>query len=364
MPFDGSGNFSRVMDWTDDAAANIKIKADRHDQNDDDIAAGLSKALTRDGQSQVTADISFNGHKLTNVGTPTQPNDAVNKAYADAIRAFATSLEISGNDTNGRIKFLGTGVTGIEWAATDLGFGVRETVAGTSWPRWVWNDKADMTGTDQMVLTDQGQLGVGVAPPVNAGSGIYSQINTTISSHAINAYWSNADNKWHFLTAGWASLYTMDKSTGVTAIYRSSATGAADAVVTWTGMATWNASGQVTFASTAFVGPNGAYFNIDGNIVGSIWTGYGGGYNDAYSAINARIESRCKAHIDAYAVTDTRMAGFAAYNHTTSGAGPLIEYSGYVITASQKTGGDNFQFYYRQPQRYITSQGWAVAFAF
>lgn len=83
MPFDGSGNFNRVMDWTNDAAALIKIRADRHDQNDDDIAAGLSNTITKDGQTQPTANIPMNGKKLINLGAPTNPTDAATKGYAD-----------------------------------------------------------------------------------------------------------------------------------------------------------------------------------------------------------------------------------------------------------------------------------------
>jgi hypothetical protein len=87
MPFDGSGNYNRVMDWTNDAAANIKIRADRHDQNDDDIAAALSLTMTRDGQSQPTADLPMNGKKLTNLGAPVNPTDAATKGYADGLKA-------------------------------------------------------------------------------------------------------------------------------------------------------------------------------------------------------------------------------------------------------------------------------------
>lgn len=83
MPWDGSGNFLRVMDWTDDAAAGIKIKADRHDQEDDNFAQGLSNTLTRDGQSSPTADLTMNGFKLIELGAPIAPADAVNKTYVD-----------------------------------------------------------------------------------------------------------------------------------------------------------------------------------------------------------------------------------------------------------------------------------------
>ncbi|RWP05108.1 hypothetical protein [Mesorhizobium sp.] len=92
MPFDGSGNFNRVMNWVNDAAAGIKIKSDRHDAEDDNLAAGLSNTLTKDGQSQPTANIPMNGKKLVNLGAPTAATDAATKGYADTANALKAPL--------------------------------------------------------------------------------------------------------------------------------------------------------------------------------------------------------------------------------------------------------------------------------
>jgi hypothetical protein len=109
MPFDGSGTFNRVMNWVNDAAAGIKIKADRHDNEDDNFAAGLSNTLTKDGQSQPTANIPMNGKKLVNLGAPTVGTDAATKTYvdtADALAAPKASPTFTGKVT------LPTGVAG------------------------------------------------------------------------------------------------------------------------------------------------------------------------------------------------------------------------------------------------------------
>lgn len=149
MPFDGSGNFNRVMNWVSDAAAAIKIVATRHDQEDDNFASGLSNTLTKDGQSQPTANIPMNGKRLINLGTPVNPADAATKAYTDGIRNFSTAITLTGNVPEARIGF----------TVADLGFGVR--VAGTpvdSLNRFVWNTEPDLSGTDVMVLDDTGKL--------------------------------------------------------------------------------------------------------------------------------------------------------------------------------------------------------------
>lgn len=88
MPFDGSGNFNRVMNWVSDALANIKIVATRHDSEDDNFASGLSQCITKDGQTQPTANIPMNGKKLINVGAPTVATDAATKGYTDTADAL------------------------------------------------------------------------------------------------------------------------------------------------------------------------------------------------------------------------------------------------------------------------------------
>lgn len=149
MPFDGSGNFNRVMNWVSDALAGIKIRSDRHDQEDDNFAAGLSNTLTKDGQSQPTANIPMNGKRLVNLAAPVDPTDAATKAYADSIRNFNTAISLTGAVPQARIGF----------TQADIGFGAR--IAGTpagSLSRWVWNTAPDLSGTDVMVLNDTGAL--------------------------------------------------------------------------------------------------------------------------------------------------------------------------------------------------------------
>jgi hypothetical protein len=50
-----------------DAAANIKIRADRMDNEMNGFATGLSNCITKDGQTTVTANIPMAGFKFTNI---------------------------------------------------------------------------------------------------------------------------------------------------------------------------------------------------------------------------------------------------------------------------------------------------------
>lgn len=67
MPFNGSGVFSVVYNWANDAANGIKILASRQDTQWADAATnGLSNVICRDGQSTATALIPFaNGISLS-----------------------------------------------------------------------------------------------------------------------------------------------------------------------------------------------------------------------------------------------------------------------------------------------------------
>jgi len=73
MPYNGSGVFQRLYTWVNDAASNIKIRADRIDNEMNGFATGLSSAITKDGQTTITANLPMATYRHTNVG------DAVNR---------------------------------------------------------------------------------------------------------------------------------------------------------------------------------------------------------------------------------------------------------------------------------------------
>lgn len=54
----------------------------------------------------VETDVDLNNHKITNLGTPTEANDAMNKATADA--TYATKAEITNFITNDKLPVIAT----------------------------------------------------------------------------------------------------------------------------------------------------------------------------------------------------------------------------------------------------------------
>ena len=68
MAFNGSGVFIRLYSWVNDAAANIKIRADRMDNEMNGMATALSTCITKDGQTTVTANLPMAGFRHTGAG--------------------------------------------------------------------------------------------------------------------------------------------------------------------------------------------------------------------------------------------------------------------------------------------------------
>lgn len=77
MPFNGNGVFSRVMTWVTDATNGIPMTPSRFDQDANDMAAGLSLCLTRNGQSTPTANLPMGGFKLTGLAAGANAGDSI-----------------------------------------------------------------------------------------------------------------------------------------------------------------------------------------------------------------------------------------------------------------------------------------------
>jgi hypothetical protein len=68
MPFDPSGNFTRVHNWQEDRDNGIRILADRHDEEDDNFADGFNQVFLRTGTVPMTGNLVMNGYKVTSIG--------------------------------------------------------------------------------------------------------------------------------------------------------------------------------------------------------------------------------------------------------------------------------------------------------
>jgi hypothetical protein len=93
MPYVANGIFKRGYNWVSDQAAGIFNLATRQQADAEDIAAGLSVAMLRDGTSTATADLPMGSHTLT----------GIRKAVAAGEPVEFTQLSAAGGSVNNRL---------------------------------------------------------------------------------------------------------------------------------------------------------------------------------------------------------------------------------------------------------------------
>jgi hypothetical protein len=132
LAFNGAGTFLRLYSWTQDKLNAIKINASRMDAEMDGFATGLSNCITKDGQTTITANIPFNGRKITGLGDATADTDALNRQSGDA-RFVRLSGGSTGGAMTGALNFArGSDIASA--AITDIGAatGNYVTITGTT----------------------------------------------------------------------------------------------------------------------------------------------------------------------------------------------------------------------------------------
>ena len=85
MPFNSEGIFKRLHNWEDDRINDIDIVSDRHDEEDDNFADGLSQCFLRNGLSKMTGNFDAGLYKIYNLSNGQSALDAVNKSQLDSI---------------------------------------------------------------------------------------------------------------------------------------------------------------------------------------------------------------------------------------------------------------------------------------
>lgn len=98
MPFDGAGNYSLPLDFTQIDSAGIPILASDFDTQFEDVEVALNKMLTRDGQGAPSADLPMGTYRHVNVG---KASALTQYARADQVQNAAfnvvNSASITGN---------------------------------------------------------------------------------------------------------------------------------------------------------------------------------------------------------------------------------------------------------------------------
>lgn len=211
MAYNGSGTFTRLYSWVTDRTNAIKIRADRMDAEIDGMAAGLSNAICKDGQTTLTGDIPFSNRKLTGLGNATLAADAVNLQTGDgryqkrvtlltATAAFddndilglydgATLADLQLSGANFRTDLLARlRANGDIFATGNIVGGIfRQTLAPTGWTKVTTiNDRALRVVSGSLV--DGGSTGFSVAFPSQTPAGTVSVAASSLSTAQLAAH--------------------------------------------------------------------------------------------------------------------------------------------------------------------------------
>ena len=93
MPFDSEGNFTRIHSWEDDRINDIDIVTDHHDEEDNNLAEGLSQTFLRDGRVAMRGNIDAGNFQIKNLANGALDYDAVNrKQVLDKLDELKTEI--------------------------------------------------------------------------------------------------------------------------------------------------------------------------------------------------------------------------------------------------------------------------------
>ncbi len=99
MPFDSEGNFTRIHSWEDDRINDIDIVTDHHDEEDNNLAEGLSQTFLRDGRVAMRGNIDAGNFQIKNLANGALDYDAVNrKQVLDKLDELKTEIKDILND--------------------------------------------------------------------------------------------------------------------------------------------------------------------------------------------------------------------------------------------------------------------------
>jgi hypothetical protein len=160
-----NGTYSGALVWTSDAAAAVKIRADRHDTHDEDLADGINACLTKDGQNSPSANISWGSFKITSLADGASAQDAA--TYGQTITGFSFDA--------------GTSIVTAARAAGALTFDLSALAGGggggAPTDAFYFVSAADGTLSNERVLTATG----GVKLTLGTGTGVIDLNNTAVS---------------------------------------------------------------------------------------------------------------------------------------------------------------------------------------
>lgn len=142
MPFNGSGLFVPLPPPTYPPVPGTTISSAYYTAVMEDLMAGLTNCVTRDGQGAMSVAFNAGGQKVINMAAPTNGGDGANKTYVDAqdagvlasAAASATSLYLRKANTSTwpTLDVLGSVIGMLAWKQFGAGHVIFDASNGTS----------------------------------------------------------------------------------------------------------------------------------------------------------------------------------------------------------------------------------------
>lgn len=185
MAFNGSGVFNRVHNFATDKTNLVPVTASRMDAELDGIATGLSTAITKDGQTTITASIPWNSQGLTGVGVLTVTGSTASTSTATGAVIVTGGVGIGGAVFTGGALSVGstTASTSTTTGAAIIGGGAgvagrvsADNFRATNQPCF----SAHKNGTHQTGITD----------------GTFTKVTLTTEAFDIGSFYDAANSRW------------------------------------------------------------------------------------------------------------------------------------------------------------------------
>lgn len=215
MPFT-AGAFTSLYNWLNEANAGNSIDPTKFTAEEADIATGLSTCILKDGTQTVTADIPWNGKKITGLGAPTAAGDAANKGYVDSGTAGSFTATLTGmtGTVSGPVSYVkGNGMVLLYLPPTAALTGTSNssamTMTGMAATLFPASTRSAPCGNMRSDASAGASVQVSGMASVSAAGVITFSIGTTSGGKLISsaASWDSSSTKG--LDVGWSLIYAL-----------------------------------------------------------------------------------------------------------------------------------------------------------
>ncbi len=210
MPYDSQGNYSLPSGYL--AVTGQTIMASQHNPPLEDIQAALNQSLLRSGAAPWTGAQNANGQRLKNLGTPTDPGDAVSLSFLQGYLPSGIIMDYAGTSAPaGWLFAAGQAVSRSTYATL---FGVLGTRYGSGDGSTTFNlpdlrgrvtaGKDDMNGTAANRLTSGGAGIAGTTLGASGGAQTHTLTTAQMPNHGHSVIDPSHTHPWGNKAAGYS----------------------------------------------------------------------------------------------------------------------------------------------------------------